>query len=72
MVLYIYMYMHAEIYVYTAHAEPFRVSESPLYPSEVQIYFNDGLNCAFSLISVCTVCQDLSVDKRRIIMAIFL
>ena len=76
MVLYIYMYIHAYIYiyicVYTAHADPFRVSESPLYPPEGQIYFNDGLNCAFSLMSVCTVCQDQSVDKRRIIMAIFL
>ena len=48
------------------------LSESLLYPSEVQIYFNDGLNCASSLISVCTVCEALSVDKRRIIMAIFL
>ena len=53
--------------MYTAHAEPFRVSESPFHLSEVHIYFNDGLNSALSLISVCTVCPDLSVDKRRII-----
>ena len=45
------------------HCLSFYFSESPLYPSEVQIYFNDGLNCAFSLISVCTVCPDyLSIN----------
>ena len=68
MVLYIYTCINI---LYTAHAEPFRDSESPLYPSEVQIYFNAGLNRAFSLISVCTVCPDLSVDKCRIVHQYF-